>query len=215
MRALDKLWKYAGVASIAVYVVFTFVSHLFAPSISPLADWLSDYGNPLLNPGGALFYNMGCIIVAVLLAVFYLGLARWYRQRKAARKYAVCYICAQVSGIASSVFLVLASLVTLGVNDSLHGTFGMLHMIGLDCFMAFIAIAVFMSPKVNKAIGILGYLIVAFNIVTTNAFTDLYFAEWIYFALFMAYILLITLNYKKFGQPGLAPAQIEKGFSAS
>ncbi len=149
-----------------------------------------------MNPSGALIYNMGCIVVAVLLAVFYAGMFKWYINRKIARKYIICYVCAQISGIAASVFLVLASLVPLGVNDGLHGVFSTLNMIGMDSFLSFTALAFFLNPDMKKWIGVMGYLSAVFNIITMNAFSSLYIAEWIYFLLFMAYMAIIFYNYK-------------------
>lgn len=207
MPGYNPVLKYAGAASIPVYLAFTFVSHLYNKSINPLGNWLSDYGNPMLNPSGAWSYNLGCILVAVLLSVFFVGITQWYRGGRTAKKYTICFVCAQIFGVASNVFLVLAALIPLGVNDSLHGRLGMLHMIGMDCFISFIAIALFLNPKSGKWVGILGYATAAFNIVTTNAFTNLFVAEWIYFLLFMIYIVLVTREYRGFGQSDSAGVQ--------
>lgn len=65
--------------------------------------------------------------------------------------------------------------------------------------MSFMAVAIFMHPRVNNAVGILGIITAAFNIITTNAFKNLYIAEWIYFLLFISYIVLITSKYNKLG----------------
>lgn len=197
MNMKNKFLKYAAVISIPVYVVFTFISHLFNNKIAPLTNWLSDFGNPLLNPSGALIYNMGCIIVAALLFVFSIGMYQWYKNRKIKKKYRISYICAQLSGMIASIFLVLASVFTLGTYTSLHGIFGMLHMIFTDCFMEFTAIAFLMNPNIEKRIGIFAFLVAGFNIVTTNAFSSLFIAEWIYFLLFMIYMVIITLQYDK------------------
>jgi hypothetical protein len=194
---MRNIFKYVGVVCIPIYIIFTFISHLYNISINPLTNWLSDFGNPLINPSGALFYNAGCTIVAVLLIVFYIGMFQWYKNNKIERKYTISYICAQVSGIISSVFLVLASIYTLGTNTGLHSTFGMIHMIGIDCFMDFTAIAFFMNPEIEKWIGVFAFIAAIFNIVTTNAFSELYIAEWIYFLLFMIYMVIILLNHDK------------------
>ena len=161
----------------------------------PLTNWLSDYGNPHLNPGGAVWYNAGCIAVAVLLALFYVGLAQWYRGRRVEKKYVICYVCAQVFGLAGTVCLVMASAIPLGVNDAVHSTFSTLNMIGMDCFLSFTAVAFFLHPAMPKSLAIAGYAAAVFNIVSQNAFTDFFVAEWIFFLLFMAYIAVITIRY--------------------
>ena len=195
MKKENAFFKYVGVICIPTYVVFTFVSHLFNTRINPLNNWLSDFGNPVINPSGAWIYNIGCIIVAVLLAAFFIGICQWYRNRLIGRKYVICYLCAQISGTISSVFLVLASIFPLGTHTGLHSTFGLCHMIGTDCFMDFTAIAFWMNPGMKKWIGVFAFLIAFFNIIATNAFSALYIAEWVYFLLFMIYVVIITLNY--------------------
>lgn len=198
--SINAIFKYAGVMGIPIYVIFTFISHLYNTEINPLTNWLSDFGNPLKNPSGALFYNMGCIIVALLLSVFYIGIYKWYKNRKIAKKYVISYICAQISGIFGTVFLVLASIFHLGTDIYLHSTFSTLNMIAMNCFMSFTAIAFLMNPNIKKWIGITAYLSAIFNIVTMNAFSSLYIAEWIYFLLFMFYQVIILLNYDKIVQ---------------
>jgi putative ABC transport system permease protein len=55
----------------------------------------------------------------------------------------------------------------------------------------------------------IGFLTVAFNIITTNVFTDFYLAEWIYFLLFMVYIVMITVNYNKLVQYRRVPEDLK------
>lgn len=207
MKYAKIVFKYAGVVCIPVYIIFTFISYLYNTEINPFKNWLSDFGNPVENPSGALFYNMGCIIVAVLLVVFYIGMYQWYKDRKIERKYVICYIGAQISGIIASVFLVLASVIPLGINNGLHGEFSQLNMIGIDFFLSFTAIALFMNPNIKKWIGIFAYLSAIFNMYTMNAFSALYIAEWIYFLLFMIVMAILMLNYDKILQSEIKPGK--------
>lgn len=197
MKKYNPLLKYAGAAAAAVYVIFTFVSHLFNTAINPLVNWLSDYGNPNLNPSGALFYNLGCILTASLLVLFYTGISQWYRRGAAPRKFMFSYLFARISGYVASACLIVASVFPLGTNTGVHSFFAKYNMIGIDCFMGFMAVAFFMHPTGKKGLAMLGIAAAAFNIITTNAFTDLYIAEWIYFALFIIYASIITAQYEK------------------
>jgi hypothetical membrane protein len=192
MKAWHVVSRYAGIAAIPMYILFTAISALQSGGFSPLRNWLSDYGNPHLNPAGALWYNLGCILTAALLAVFYAGLAQWYRGRRMETKYVVCYIGAQTSGLAAAGCLVMASAIPLGVNDAVHSTFSTLNMIGMDCFLNFTAIAFLMHPQMPKAYGVLALLASMFNIVSQNAFHNFYVSEWIYFVLFMACLTVLT-----------------------
>jgi hypothetical membrane protein len=196
LRAVwNSVTRFAGVAAIPVYAALTFVSALHAPAFGPLTNWLSDYGNPLRNPGGAAWYNAGCIAVAALLALFYIGLGQWYRGRRVEKKYVICYICAQATGLIACACLVVTALIPLGVGDAVHSTFSTLNMIGMDCFLEFTAIAFFLHPAMPKALVIGGCAAAVFNIVSQNAFTDFFLGEWIFFALFMAYVAIVTALY--------------------
>ncbi len=195
MKKSSFIFKYAGVACIPVYSAFTFASHLNNKQLGPMENWLSDYGNPLLNPGGAGFYNAGCILTALMLAIFYIGMVRWYGRGRDARKTNICFAGAQVSGLTGSVFLILTAVFPLGTNTQLHSTFSTVNMIAMDFFLSFTAIGFLMNPQMNKIIGIFGFLTSVFNIVTMNAFENFYISEWIYFLLFMAYLVLVTLHY--------------------
>jgi hypothetical protein len=183
--------------AIPVYVAFTFASHLNNPLINPMAYWLSDYGNALVNPDGAALYNTGCVMTAVLLAIFYIGLYRWYGRDRAARKFNISYAISQVCGLMGSVFLILTTVFTLGLHTQMHKVFSTANMIAMDCFLSFAAVGFLMNPKIHKSVGIFGFLISIFNVITMNAFTDFYVAEWIFFFLFMVNLVLITLNYDR------------------
>lgn len=155
---------------------------------------MSDLGNYALNPSGAWLYNVGCIIAAILLGFFYVGMYRWYRGSTIGRKYLVSYVVAQLGGIAGSIFLVLAALFTLGTYTGLHSFFSLANMVGMNFFLAFTATAFVMIPRLNKGIAILGFLTVIVNIVATNAFSALYIAEPVYFLLFMIYVAIVTAH---------------------
>jgi hypothetical membrane protein len=204
MKKVSGLLKFAGAAAAAAYIILTLISALLSKGLGPLRNWLSDYGSPGLNPGGAVFYNIGCIATALLLAAFYIGMTGWHKG--AAKKYVICYICAEVSGLLASCFLKLASVFPIGTSP-LHPTFSMLNMIALDCFIVFMAVAALLNPYVSSGIGVFGFITAAFNIFTTNVLGNFYIAEWIYFALFIAFVIIITYNYERFSGENLKEAE--------
>jgi len=197
MKPVKYILKYAGVVAIPVYIAFTYVSHTHNLQINPLESWLSDYGNPLINPSGAVTYNTGCVITALLLALFYIGMYRWYKRGCTARKFNISYGVAQASGLTGSIFLILTTLYTLGTDNEMHSLFSTANMVAMDFFLSFTAVGFLMNPKIHKGVGVFGFLVSVFNIVTMNAFTDFYISEWVYFLLFMAYIVLVTVQYEK------------------
>src|SRR6266446_76372 len=69
-----------GLFAIVCYLAFALLAFAHSPlPSSPLNNWLSDLGNPKLNPSGALFYNIGIVATASVLPLFFLGLSagRW------------------------------------------------------------------------------------------------------------------------------------------
>lgn len=70
MKKFDSVFKYSGIFAAVAYIAFTFISHLFNTTLNPINNWLSDYGSPFINPSGYKYYNLGYILVALLLAVF-------------------------------------------------------------------------------------------------------------------------------------------------
>lgn len=207
MKKVYRPLKFAGVAAAAAYIIMTVISALQSKGLGPLRNWLSDYGSPGFNPGGAAFYNTGCIAAAVLLAAFYLGMTGWHKG--AAKKYVICYICAEVSGLLASCFLILASVFPIGTSP-LHPTFRMLNMIASDCFIVFMAVAALLNPYVSSGLGVFGIIAAAFNIFTANVLGNFYIAEWIYFALFIAFVMLVTYNYERFRGENLKEAEARK-----
>jgi hypothetical protein len=61
----------AIVASI-IYLAFTAIALAYYPqTYSPLTNWLSDLGNPTVNPSGALYYDAGGVVTSVALIFFF------------------------------------------------------------------------------------------------------------------------------------------------
>ncbi len=78
MALKSRLSYISGFALIAIYFSFFLLSLAFFPTAySPMANWLSDLGNSSLNPKGALLYNLGCILTALLEIPFMIGLSAW------------------------------------------------------------------------------------------------------------------------------------------
>jgi hypothetical protein len=195
---MKHVFKYAGIMAIPVYIIFTYASHLYNYEINPIKYWLSDFGNPIVNPNGAIFYNIGCIITALLLAIFYIGMYQWYKRKYMAKRFIISYVVAQTSGLIGSIFLILTTVFTLGNYTEIHSILSAANMIAMDCFISFTAIGFLMNSKIPKYISIFGFITYIFNVITMNLFNNFYISEWIFFLLFMIYMTLITLQYNKF-----------------
>ncbi len=69
----------SGVAAILIFWSFTLISLAYFPGgYNPFVNWMSDLGSSKLNPRGAIFFNVGCIISGIILFPFFIGLYEWY-----------------------------------------------------------------------------------------------------------------------------------------
>lgn len=72
-----------GLIAFAFFSVFTLTSlALYPTTYTPLYDWLSNLGNIFLNPNGAIFFNLGCIISGLILIPFIINFHRWNPTRR-------------------------------------------------------------------------------------------------------------------------------------
>lgn len=56
----------AGITAVVTYMVFSLVAFLYFPSTyGPFTNWLSDLGNPIKNPSGAVFYKLSGILTSI------------------------------------------------------------------------------------------------------------------------------------------------------
>ncbi len=112
-----------GTVVIAVFWVLVIISwSLFDGIYNPLVNWMSDLGSSVLNPRGAIFFNIGCIVSGILLFPFFIGLYEWYigsDRNKRLTKYT------QVAGFFSAFFFIMIGVFTEDTIE-LHMTFAML-----------------------------------------------------------------------------------------
>ncbi len=160
-------------------------------AFSPLDNWLSDLGNPLANPSGAVFYNAGCIITGLELVGFYLGLGQWPAGGKKAR---VLLSIGQAAGIVSSFCLVLAAVFPLGAHTSLHAFWSKMLSVFMGFFLTFSATALMRHPRFMKWIAYYAYLTALVNFIYGVFLHDVFVAEWIAIGMFIIYVLLVAFN---------------------
>jgi hypothetical protein len=167
MEALDKLrWPLsciAGIFTIVLYCIFTFSSLLFFQgSFSVASNYLSDLGNYLMNPSGAILYNIGISLAGLTLFPFFLGLFKWYTKQHWRR---TLLIATQVVG-----FIEAFSLIMIGVfpetSGDLHDLWSYIQF-ALNLVVLVLAdVALITHPKFIKAIGFYGFFVVAAQVAT-------------------------------------------------
>ena len=156
----------AGIAVIFLYCTFTFTSWALYPTLfTPFGNLLSDLGNSIGNPSGAIFYNIGCILTGAAYIIFLAGFYRWYTSEKT-RKAGI--MIAQVIG-----FLAAFSLIMVGVFSENAGNIHTLwslvfFLINLITILLF-SVALYNHPSYIKAISYYGFVVVVFNLMFVSA----------------------------------------------
>jgi|GEM_PF-2190865 len=67
-----------GIFAFISFTLLTFISlALYPGEYSIVFNWLSNLGNVNLNPHGAVYFNMACIVTGIILIPFIFRLYRW------------------------------------------------------------------------------------------------------------------------------------------
>lgn len=182
----------AGIAAVVVYLIFALVAFLKYPgAYGPLTNWLSDLGNPLANPSGAIFYRLGCMLSGAALVLFYLKLGIWNTGSKKTR---VLLTVAQCTGVFSAVCLIITGIFPLGTSTEIHSLWSMMLYISLGFFLTFSATALMKNPAFKKGFGYYAFLTAAVNFVFGAILHEMFWAEWISVGMFIAYVLVVAYN---------------------
>jgi len=191
MKDFRLVWS-SGFIAVAVYLICATLAFFQYPlRYSPLDNWLSDLGNPLMNPTGASFYNLGCILVGLFLIVFCLGLQIWNDGKK---RRIILLSITQVTGILSSLSLIASAFFPLGANTPIHSIAGKLHIIFAGFFLSFSATILLRYPRASKWIAFFGLLTALVNFIYGLFLHEVFIAEWAAIGMFIVYVLMIAGN---------------------
>lgn len=151
-----------GLLALPVFSIFVFTSFALYPTpYTPLYDWLSNLGNAALNPSGAVFFNIGCIITGIILLPFLVNLYRWNPPERPNKIL-----------LTASIFLgVLAAISLMGVGFfpethikmhilSASGVFGTMFLI-----VILLNVALFKHPKFMRPVAYWGIIAVLIDLI--------------------------------------------------
>ncbi len=181
----------AIVASI-IYLAFTAIALAYYPqTYSPLTNWLSDLGNPTVNPSGALYYDAGGVVTSVALIFFFMGMYTWRLGDKKAKTF---LLASQIAGIALALCFIMTAVFPLGVNTSVHSTFSVMLFVFIGFFEIFSASAARRNKAFPKTLSVFGFAvaIVNFGLAVSFNFGDFFFGEWLMVGLFIAYTFTLS-----------------------
>jgi hypothetical membrane protein len=177
-----------------VYLAFTILAYLSYPlQFSPLSNWLSDLGNPEINLHGANFYNTGIIATAVLLIIFFIGLAVW--KMEGHRVQLVMLKLTQVFGGLGALCMILSAIFTIN-HYEVHAFWSTCLYIMLSTAFVFSAAALRYHKWVPRWLILLG-IISAALVISTAFLQTVHLLEWITVLVFLTYITLLGAETRK------------------
>ncbi len=156
------------VSSIVGLIIIVFFCSLLAlsiinypPGFSPIKNWMSDLGNPVLNPEGSSYFNVACVITGLLLVVFYLGISRW---QGTGRQRTKTFTAARAIGIFSG-FALAGVGVFNETFDPHHLVVSVLFFLSSTVAILLVTIAMRGQPGFSRITAGAGYLTVAIGVV--------------------------------------------------
>jgi hypothetical protein len=187
-----KVTSSAGIVAAVLYLVFALVAFLkYQGPYGPLTNWLSDLGDPIDNPSGAIFYRLGCMLSGIALVLFYVKLGIW---NTGSRRTRVLLAVAQCAGVFSAISLIFTAIFPLGTSTAIHSLWSMMLFISLGFFLTFSATALIRHTAFKKAFGYYAFVTAGTNFAFGAILHELAWAEWISVGMFIVYILMIAYN---------------------
>jgi hypothetical membrane protein len=184
-----------GYLAAAVYILCVAVAYVNYPlAYSPLENWLSDLGNPIINPTGAFAYNLGCVLAGLCLVFFFFGLNIWNDGHNKGKN---LLSIAQVTGILSAIFLIVSALFPLGAHTPIHSISGKAHIFFAGFFLTFSATILLRQPHGSKWLALFGFLAAVVNFGYGAFLHAVFIAEWAAIGMFILYVLLLSGNAQK------------------
>jgi hypothetical protein len=173
------------------YVVFTIVSYTKNPlRVSPLRNWLSDLGNQITNPQGAIFYNIGIISCALFLALWFTaGLYQWKLKDHTIQHRLL--LVAQVAGILTAFTLMMSALFPINHLKE-HAFWSDMNFILFGISFAFSVAALRYHPQFPRTLLFIGGLAAIFPSMVLFI-NNAYWLEWVVVGLFIIYILSVGI----------------------
>ena len=195
-----------GVLGVLVYVTLACIAYLHYPdAYSPLTNALSQLGSPPLNPAGAIFYNLGGILLGLLLLPFYLDMSRW---NTSSRSQKILIAGAQAAGIISSLALISSCVFPAGTHTPIHVASAGTAMLSSVFFWIFSGFGMLKNPAGVKWISYFGYVPLVGISIIVFVLKQRFLVEWVAVSLFLVYVLLLAYNGPKMSKFAAGRANI-------
>ncbi len=191
MKRFQQARSFIVPAALLCYLSLALLAYLNYPGpFSPGANWLSDLGDANQNPQGALFYNLGILLTGLLILAFFLGLSQWKMENRKVQNRMVQVT--QAFGVLGSIALVMSAVYPISVLEQ-HRFWSISLYFLLGTAFAFSISALRYQPGCPKWVLVLGGAVALADILS-GILHEITLLEWITVALFLTYILVLSLN---------------------
>ncbi len=188
----------AGVLAIIQYLIFSYLAFLaFPESFDPFNNYLSQLGNSVRNPEGAIFYFLAIIFSGILTVFFYSGFYYYYSKKKMNRTLQVILILGILNGIA----IFLSGVFSESVNNDLHYISSFLIFVTLLPLVILMNIYIWSvqnEPKITIGLGLLIIIIdlifIAIVIIGGDLFENGAIWEWLSLGSYFIWMLSLISN---------------------
>jgi hypothetical protein len=185
---------YVGILTVICYLLFTLLAFRRYPlPYAPTSNWLSDLGNPVLNPQGAGFYNLGIISTALLLSLYFVGLAVWKIENKSIQ-ISMLYL-SQACGILGALCMIMSAIYPISMLAT-HSFWSTALYILLSTGFVFLAAALRYHSAVPRGLLFLG-ISTAPSTILMSIFTSVVFLEWVTLVLFLSFVGLVGIETRR------------------
>jgi hypothetical membrane protein len=164
---------------------------------SPTRNWLSDLGNPRINSSGALYYNLGMVMTAALVLVFFLSLFRFRLQNNRIQN--IMTVLTVVFGAGGSVGMAMSAVHPIN-QLALHSQWCMVLFISLGTAFGF-SVAMFRYyTRYPRWLLVVGAIVALVDMGVGIFFSDVPICEWIVVTLFLSYCLGLGIATQQLGE---------------
>jgi hypothetical protein len=189
---------------VLTYAVLAVAAAFFYPNgFSPLTNTLAQLGDSKFNPTGAIFYNVGVLLVSgstVFIAALLLILPKqWLTPRGGSRR-TLFYLSASFM-VLFSFFFLLTALVPNGVNEALNGLFSLIFLVCLELFIVFSSLGVRRMKDHIRWLPAFGFTVAIANLllVVASAVTGYPIFSWVLSVTTWSYMLAFIYEFSYTG----------------
>jgi len=185
MRTRLNLTTVFGLLSIVTYLSLAVIAYAHYPSsFAPNANWLSDLGNRLLNPEGAVYYRTAGVLTGALLAAFFLTLGAAVRRQGGKR--AVFMTVAETLGLVAALALVLTGAFSEDMGTP-HSVASAVLYVSFGTAVWFVGWALLRGPGRSRAISYFAFCVAAAT-WTSAVLPHAYWLEWVAVFLLLLFV---------------------------